>query len=428
MLFDWDIRKFLSDPLEEAAHMAAWLGRRWSAALGLPLALFWLTLRRLPARAERQGAPQRAGLLREMGAQALAWTGADLGLTAALPALRLSYAPVRGAFFFLFCIRAALTLGGVGLAQGAALGRRDLGPAGRARLARLIATAHAALGLFIVYATYFEANRLGVSRYRLRRPGRTAGAPPLRLRLAQISDIHMERMTRRDEAAVALLRAARPDLILLTGDFINIDYYDVRAYEDLRALLTAIGALAPRLGAYACLGNVDPPELVATIMQGTGVCLLDDTAVTLPVCGRTVQVLGAQTSRGHRWEFDLPHLRRAIAVAEAQGPADLRVLLYHTPDMAPQAAEAGVDLYVCGHTHGGQIRLPFLGALRTGSRFGRRYVMGLNRLANGGYIYTNRGAGFEGMRLPRLRVLCPPEVAVFDVTVGDPEPVTAAAS
>ena len=322
--------------------MVAWLGRRWTAVLGLPLALFWLTLRRLPARAQRSGAPERAELLREIGAQALAWAGADLALTAALPARRLSFPPVRGAFFFLFCMRAALTAGGVGLAQGAALGRRDLGPAGRGWVARLLAAAHAALGLFVVYSTYYEGNRLAVSRFRVQRPGRAAGAPPLRLRLAQISDIHMERMTRRDEATVALLRAAKPDLILLTGDFINIDYYDVRAYEDLRALLMAIGALAPRLGAYACLGNVDPPELVATVMQGTGVCLLNDAAVTLPVCGRTVQVLGAQTSRGHRWEFDLPHLRRAVAAAEAQGPADLRVLLYHTPDMAPQAAAASV--------------------------------------------------------------------------------------
>ena len=88
--------------------MVAWLGRRWTAVLGLPLALFWLTLRRLPARAQRSGAPERAELLREIGAQALAWAGADLALTAALPALRLSFPPVRGAFFVLCCMRAAL--------------------------------------------------------------------------------------------------------------------------------------------------------------------------------------------------------------------------------------------------------------------------------------------------------------------------------
>jgi len=90
--------------------------------------------------------------------------------------------------------------------------------------------------------------------------------------------------------------------------------------------------------------------------------------------------------------------------------------------MVPQAAAAGVDLYLCGHTHGGQVRLPLIGALRTAPRFGRQFVMGLNRLPSGGYIYTNRGAGFEGMYLPRLRVLCPPEVAVFDLTVGEATP------
>ena len=112
---------------------------------------------------------------------------------------------------------------------------------------------------------------------------------------------------------------------------------------------------------------------------------------------------------------------KAAEQADAQAPRtppDLRVLLYHTPDLAPQAAAEGVDLYLCGHTHGGQIRLPGLGALLTASRFGNRYALGLQRLPNGGYIYTTSGTGFEGLGLPRLRVLDPPEVAVFAVTVG----------
>ncbi|HUS14675.1 MAG TPA: hypothetical protein VM536_06605, partial [Chloroflexia bacterium] len=113
---------------------------------------------------------------------------------------------------------------------------------------------------------------------------------------------------------------------------------------------------------------------------------------------------------------------RAAADAAAQGQPDLRILLYHTPDLAPQAAAAGVDLYLCGHTHGGQVRLPGLGALLTGSRFGQRYVLGLNRLPSGGSIHTTRGTGCEGLRLPRLRGLCPPEIAVLDGAVSEPTP------
>ena len=103
-----------------------------------------------------------------------------------------------------------------------------------------------------------------------------------------------------------------------------------------------------------------------------------------------------------------------------QGPADFRLLLFHTPDLVPQAGAAGVDLYLCGHTHGGQIRAP------VPRRPAHRLALWpplchgpATALPNGGYIYTSRGIGFEGMDLPRLRVLCPPEIPLFDITIGD---------
>ena len=413
-----NILHLLHDPLEELSKVLARLGQQWTAVLGLPVALAVVLVYGLPRLARRAGAAQDARLLREAGLLALGWGGVDLALTAGLPLLRLSYAPVRTAFFMLLWGRTGISGAGTALAVASVLAGRDLPPGGRRLIARGLWAMHAAMALVLVYATYVGGARLRPTRARLAFPGHTPGAPPLHLRLAQISDIHMERLSRRDEAMVALLREARPDLILLTGDFINIDYYDVRAYEDLRALLSAVSALNPPLGVYACLGNVDPPKLTGTLLESAGVHLLVDTAVTLPVDGRRVQILGAATSRGHRWEYDLPHFQAAVAAADAQGTPDFRLLLYHTPDFVPQAARAGVDLYLCGHTHGGQIRLPLVGALRTGSRFGKRYVIGLNRLPNGGYIHTNRGLGFEGMSLPRIRTLCPPEVALFDVTIG----------
>ncbi|HUS15834.1 MAG TPA: metallophosphoesterase [Chloroflexia bacterium] len=415
---EFDLLAWREDPIEEASRLMARLGRRWDAVLALPLALLVLLLHVLPRRAARAGAPERERILRHAGLQTLGWAAGDLALTAALPLLRLSFPPIRGAWFYLFCGRATITAGAVMPALASAVGGADLPVGGRRGLVRLLAAAHAAMGAVLIYATYIEGQRLVTRRTALRFPGRSPGAPPLRLRIAHLSDIHMERLTRRDEAVIDRLRAAQPDLILLSGDFISIDYYDARAYEDLRALMTTIGSLAPPHGVYACLGNVDPPEIMRTTLLGTGVTLLEDTAVSLPVNGRHVQILGARTSRGHRWEFDLHHFEAALAVATPQEPPDLRILLYHTPDLAPQAAAADVDLYLCGHTHGGQIRMPIVGALRTGSRFGRRYVLGLNRLPNGGVIHTSPGIGFEGMHLPRVRVLCPPVIAIFDVTVG----------
>jgi predicted MPP superfamily phosphohydrolase len=90
------------------------------------------------------------------------------------------------------------------------------------------------------------------------------------------------------------------------------------------------------------------------------------------------------------------------------------VLLYHTPDLIDTASALGVNLYLAGHTHGGQIRLPFYGALITFSAYGRRYQMGRYTLGPT-TLYVSRGLGMEGLGLPRVRILCPPEVDVISL-------------
>jgi predicted MPP superfamily phosphohydrolase len=95
-------------------------------------------------------------------------------------------------------------------------------------------------------------------------------------------------------------------------------------------------------------------------------------------------------------------------------PGAYTILLYHTPDLAEAAAAAGVDLYLAGHTHGGQIRLPWYGALTTSSAYGKRFEAGLYQVDLMS-LYVSRGIGLEGLRLPRARFLCPPEIIVIDM-------------
>lgn len=75
----------------------------------------------------------------------------------------------------------------------------------------------------------------------------------------------------------------------------------------------------------------------------------------------------------------------------------------------PEASELDVDLYLCGHTHGGQIRLPFFGALITSSDLGKRYEAGRYQ-QNNTTLYVSRGLGMEGLGAPRARFLSPPEI------------------
>jgi hypothetical protein len=109
-------------------------------------------------------------------------------------------------------------------------------------------------------------------------------------------------------------------------------------------------------------------------------------------------------------------------LAAARGPIDRVcpvVLLYHYPDEIALAAAQGVDLYLAGHTHGGQVRIPWYGAVITLTRTGKRfewgpYAMGDTRM------YVNRGIGMEGGTAPRVRFLARPEVTVFDLVSTAP--------
>jgi predicted MPP superfamily phosphohydrolase len=94
-----------------------------------------------------------------------------------------------------------------------------------------------------------------------------------------------------------------------------------------------------------------------------------------------------------------------------------RLLLFHTPDQIEVAAQSGIDLYLAGHTHGGQVRIPIYGAVITASVYYKKYEAGLYQVGNT-TLYVSRGIGMEGDIAPRVRFLAPPEVVVIDLVPG----------
>jgi uncharacterized protein len=113
---------------------------------------------------------------------------------------------------------------------------------------------------------------------------------------------------------------------------------------------------------------------------------------------------------GLRCTRDLAAAGAALRALLAQAPTDaFTLLLFHTPDLMPQAAALGVDLYFAGHTHGGQWRVPGFGAILTSSHYWKRYEAGHYREGTT-HLYVSRGLGMEGFGAPRARFFCPPEV------------------
>jgi predicted MPP superfamily phosphohydrolase len=228
------------------------------------------------------------------------------------------------------------------------------------------------------------------------------------IRILHISDLHIERLSRREESILSYLEEHQPDIILITGDYLNLSFnLDPEAYFQVQKFLSLLEA--PQ-GVYAVLGTptVDLWELIVPVFDDVPIKLLRDE--WQEVCwpdGRRLTLLGLECT--HDIDQDARRLKSLIAGAPPSVPD---VLLYHSPELMPQAVELGIDLYLCGHTHGGQIRLPIVGPLLTSSDLGRDYVMGHYRVRQTN-LYVSTGVGLEGLSAPRVRLLAPPEITLL---------------
>ncbi len=245
----------------------------------------------------------------------------------------------------------------------------------------------------------------GVSRHRLSLP--RLQKP---LRVAQLSDLHYGPYIHEGSvrAWVRQTQAENPDLIVVTGDVVDKDLK-----RPLGPLVAALSGLGAPLGVWACLGNHDN----ARFRFGA----LRDLAAALGEAGVTLLVDEGHLVRNDLYlagvddlEVGRPNLEAALRGA----PGDAATLLLcHQPDFYPRM-RVHVDLTLSGHTHGGQVRLPGVGALYTSSRYGERYLEGWAPPPNPdfGKAYVSRGLGVS---LLPLRFNCPAELAVFDITPGE---------
>jgi predicted MPP superfamily phosphohydrolase len=234
-----------------------------------------------------------------------------------------------------------------------------------------------------------------------------AGPP---LRILHLADLHLERITRRERQLQNLIRGLQPDLILFSGDFLNLSRtFDPEAWADVR---TVISEWKAPLGVFAVPGSppVDPPQVLPHLLEGLAhIRCLHGERVTIPYRDSGIDLVGVDCT--HKPFIDGPRL---LAALEGAAPVRFTILLYHTPDLAPEAAVAGVDLMLSGHTHGGQVRIPGLGAVYASSLYGKRFEGGrylLGRMT----LYVSRGIGMEGAGAPRVRFLCPPEITLWEI-------------
>jgi predicted MPP superfamily phosphohydrolase len=256
--------------------------------------------------------------------------------------------------------------------------------------------------VLLAYGTVIEPFRLCVTRVAITSP--RLSNPGARLNLVHLSDLHVERLTRRERAIPDIVAQLSPDLIVITGDYLNTSYReDPRALADLREILAQIHAPG---GVYVIWGTpeVDLPSFLRPVFADLDLVLLEDRAVEVSIHDHRLWLMGLScTGDLAASEAQLQNL-----LADAP-PGAFRLLLHHSPDIMPQASSLGVDLVLSGHTHGGQWRLPGFGAILTSSRYWKRYEAGAYQEGETD-LYVSRGLGMEGFGMPRARFFCPPEV------------------
>lgn len=218
--------------------------------------------------------------------------------------------------------------------------------------------------------------------------------------IVQLSDFHLLPLTKPElvRRAVDLTNDLKPDLVVLTGDYV---WREVEAIYELAPILVGLNA---RMGVYAALGNHDlwtDFNIVRAGLDGERLPLLVNQGVPLTTNGATLYLAGLDDG----WSGS-PDLDAALDNAPQDAPV---VLLYHEPDLADEVSKDGrVSLQLSGHSHGGQIRFPVVGAVVL-PHLGWKYDMGLYRVGEM-WLYTNRGIGVTN---EPIRWNCAPEITLL---------------
>ncbi len=227
-------------------------------------------------------------------------------------------------------------------------------------------------------------------------------------RVAQISDIHMGGwMNRvRFQYVADLIADQKPEVLLITGDFLYGHRLIPAVKQWLDDLTEVLSPLASSVPSFAVLGNHDywtSREAVREMLCRSGVTDLTNAVFTLTHEDKNLHLCGIDDI--HHGEV---RLEDVISQLSEDGAA---ILLVHEPDFADISAATGrFDLQVSGHTHGGQVVIPFYGPPIL-PLSGRKYPSGLYKVGNM-FQYTNRGVGVD--RIP-IRFNCPAEITLFEL-------------
>jgi predicted MPP superfamily phosphohydrolase len=220
-------------------------------------------------------------------------------------------------------------------------------------------------------------------------------------KILHLTDLHADGLVGLADAISERIQGLEVDLAVMTGDY----RFDVRGpchniYPPVERILKSVNA---RLGVVGVLGNHDVSEEIEAL-EGLGVRMLINQALELRRGQDSAWVIGLDDPHYYGCD-DLPGALKGVP-SEA-----FKILLVHTPEVIEAAEAYGVDLYLCGHTHGGQVCLPLIGPIVYSANCPRAYARGVWKYKNV-QGYTSPGVGTSGVP---VRFFCPPEIGLLEL-------------
>lgn len=253
-----------------------------------------------------------------------------------------------------------------------------------------------------IYATYIEPFWLRVDHVELE-----VESVSENIRIGVLADLQTTEIGSYENEAVDRLINAEPDLVLVPGDLYQIDSDRfAEKVPEFKEMIQRLVDAVPNV--FLVSGNTDTVAGLGRIVNGTGARVLNDQITTLKINGSTLSIVGI-TLFGN----DRSAQNRVEQLTESS--ADLRIVLAHQPDEIRWIETTPVDLMVSGHTHGGQIALPFIGPLVTASTVPRHVAAGGLHELHGTPVYVSTGVGRERRTAPQVRFGVRPSIGIIDI-------------
>lgn len=239
------------------------------------------------------------------------------------------------------------------------------------------------------------------------------------IKLLHFSDLHLISPSKTFDNWFKYLRTIESDVVIVSGDLIDHD-------RGIDVCVEYLSMLKPRYGTFVAYGNHDKYQLglkeliffvslkkfrpnnlslLRAKLENKGIKVLDNKIATLDINGATIKMVGIDCPLGYDRIHNPQRFREEIlkirALVNQSRDNNYSILISHVPDLIKELDTSHINLILSSHTHGGQIRLPFLGPLIAMSSFQRKYNRGLYRY-NGSYLHVSPGLGVSATTPFRL--------------------------